>query len=96
MSDLGSDDNDCQTADTPCKNLQTVLDRASDGTVVYVTSDTLSLDNNTGVEWVPAYPFYNSQGCIVMSSISYALSSLHNAGFTPTCTGKWEEPMERF
>ena len=31
VSDERSDDNDCQTECTPCKNLQTVLDRASDG-----------------------------------------------------------------
>ena len=31
VSDDGSDDNDCHSASTPCRNLQTVLDRATDG-----------------------------------------------------------------
>ena len=45
MSDEGSDENDCSTESTPCQNLQIVLDRASDGADIYVTSDTLSLED---------------------------------------------------
>ena len=44
VSDKGSDRYDCQTESTPCKNLQTALNRASDGAEIYVTSATLSLD----------------------------------------------------
>ena len=42
VSDEGSDKYNCQTESTPCKNLQTVLDRVSDGAEIYVTSETLS------------------------------------------------------
>ena len=42
VSDEGSDLYNCQTESSPCKNLQTVLDRASDGAEIYVTSETLS------------------------------------------------------
>ena len=48
MSDGGSDDNDCCLGSTPCRNLQTVLDRARDGAHIYVTSPTLSLDVRQG------------------------------------------------
>ena len=41
VSDDGSDDNDCHSAFAPCRNLQTVLDRATDGADIYVTSETL-------------------------------------------------------
>ena len=36
VSDEGSDRDNCQTESTPCKNLQTVLDRASDGAEIFV------------------------------------------------------------
>ena len=48
ISDEGSDDNNCHTESIPCKNLQTVLNRAhkmyGDGADIYVTSRTLTLD----------------------------------------------------
>ena len=44
VSDFGSDDNNCHSASAPCRNLQTILDRAIDGADIYVTSNTLSLD----------------------------------------------------
>ena len=47
VSDEGSDRYNCQTESTPCKNLQTVLDRASDGAEIYVTSYTLKSINRT-------------------------------------------------
>ena len=43
VSDDGSDDNDCHSASAPCRNLQTVLNNATDGADIYVTFDTLSL-----------------------------------------------------
>ena len=43
MSDYGTDDNDCHSESVPCRNLQTVMDRATDGADVYVTSNILSL-----------------------------------------------------
>ena len=51
VSDEGSDQYNCQTESTPCKNLQTVLDRASDGAEIYVTSETLSLDLVNDTVW---------------------------------------------
>ena len=47
----GSDKSNCQTESTPCKNLQTVLDRASDGAEIYVTSEILSLNLVYGTVW---------------------------------------------
>ena len=43
VSDYGSDTNDCHSESAPCKNLQTVLDRAADGADIYVTSTMLSI-----------------------------------------------------
>ena len=66
VSDYGSDDNDCHSA--PCRNLQTVLDRATDGGDIYVTSDTLSLNSNRIRVRVLEY-------CTINSSLSYSLNS---------------------
>ena len=41
LSEFGSDDNDCRSEFTECKNLQTVLDRATDGADICVTSEML-------------------------------------------------------
>ena len=51
VSDGGSDRYNCQTEYAPCKNLQTVLDRASDGADIFVTSETLSLDLVNDTVW---------------------------------------------
>ena len=89
MSDYGSDDNDCHTDFTPCKNLQTVLDRAEDGANIYVTSDTLSLENVTGSVWL--YGYYVEHGfntcCQLNSSLSYSISSLYGRHINFTCSG---------
>ena len=62
VSDDGSDDNGCHSASTPCRNLQTVLNRATDGADIYVTSPTLSID------------YIKKDGrCIISSSLSYTL-----------------------
>ena len=76
VSDDGSDDNDCHSASAPCRNLQTVLDRATDGADIYVTSDTLSLDGQT-----------NGISCYISSPLSYTISHLNNKMFTFTCPG---------
>ena len=70
VSDDGSDDSDCHSASVPCKNLQTVLNRATDGADIYVTSDSLSLDGH---------------GCEISSPLSYTISPLDNKMFTFTC-----------
>ena len=68
VSDYGSDHNNCHSASTPCRNLQTVLDRATDGAEIYVTSPTLSLD------------YIKKDGhCIISSSLSYTLRSFYNS-----------------
>ena len=74
VSDDGSDDNDCHSTSAPCRNLQTVLDRATDGAYIYVTSDTLSVDGHR-----------NEYGCEISSPLSYTISHLDNSMFTFTC-----------
>ena len=78
VSDDGSDDNDCHSASTPCRNLQTVLNRAADGADIYVTSDTLSLDGSKDING----GFYD-----IVSNIFYTLSPLHNRTFSVNFTG---------
>ena len=73
VSNYGSDENDCHSASTACRNLQMVLDRATDGADIYITSDTLSLGNDST--------------CIVNSSLSYTLSSYSNINTEITCGG---------
>ncbi len=82
VSDQGSDDNDCHTESAPCWNLQTVLDRATDGADIYVVSDTLSVDAVYGVDR------RGDLCCEVTSSKSYRLSSLHDKTFSLTCLGE--------
>ena len=76
VSDYGSDENACHSASAPCRNLQTVLDRATDGADIYVTSDTLSLDGHK-----------NEYGCEISSPLSYTISHLDKNMFTFTCSG---------
>ena len=82
MSDSGSDDNDCQTESAPCKNLQTVLDRAEDGADIYVTSSELSLDNVSGLVRIHRMRNHGIKEalyscCIIRSGISYTISSYY-------------------
>ena len=74
MSDSFSDDNDCHSTSAPCRNLNTVLIRATDGADIYVTSETLSLDGHR-----------NEYGCEISSPLSYTISHLDNKLFTVTC-----------
>ena len=77
VSDDGTDDNDCHSASAPCKNLQTVLDRATDGADIYVTSDSLSLDGSRSeYSW-----------CVIDSTLSYTLGHVDNRSFQITCSG---------
>ena len=82
MSDDGSDDNDCHSASAPCRKLQTVLDRATDGADIYVTSNTLSLDFRI----VHISGLYILGDCIIKSSLSYTLRSLYNSTIKLTCS----------
>ena len=72
VSDSGSDDNDCHSESAPCKNLQTVLDRATDGADIYVTSATLSLDDD----------------CTVTTNTSVNLQSIGGSMVDMFCGGK--------
>ena len=94
MSDDGSDDNDCNSASAPCRNLQTVLDRATDGADIYVTSPLLSLDKsyrnvsiNVAVGIVDAR--LSLLWCIVESRISFKLSSILHSTVNITCSGMY-------
>ena len=78
VSDDGSDDNDCHSTSAPCRNLQTVLDRATDGADIYVTSPTLSMD------FIMKY-----LECVIKSSLSYTLRSLYNSAIKVTCSGMY-------
>ena len=90
MSDDGSDDNDCHSASAPCRNLQTVLDRATDGADIYVTSDTLSLDGVHNVVWFPGRYNPEMRNCCQLSSkLSYSLISLNGNLVNITCTGQY-------
>ena len=82
VSDDGLDNNDCHSARTPCKNLQTVLDRATDGADIYVISPTLSL----GMIIKPCH--IPGSCCRVESSISYTITAYNETHFTPTCHRK--------
>ena len=84
LSNYGSDDNDCHSARTPCKNLQTVLDKTTDGAVIYVLSLFLALDMNIQ----PCHYNERRECCTVESSISYTITTYNETYFTPTCYSK--------
>ena len=93
VSDYGSDDNDCHSEYTPCNNLQTVLNRATDGADVYVTSNLLSLKMiwGYGLWIVHDYKSGFLSACIVNSMISYTLQSINSSQFEVTCPGKIQD-----
>ena len=92
VSDEGSDKYNCQTESTPCKNLQTVLDRASDGAEIYVTSDTLSLDLVNDTLWYKM-SYWRSPitgpCCLINSSLSYTLRSINGTKTNIICSSKY-------
>ena len=102
MSDFGSDDNDCHSASSPCKNLQTVLDRATDRADIYVTSQTLALDaNHAMLEYYQMLVLnsairYNDPSCTVSSHLSYTINSINNAGTNFTCSGQIKSYFHSF
>ena len=83
VSDYGPDDNDCQTESTPRQKIQTVLNRATDGAGICVTSHTLSLD--IGNKFQCSNRYYGC--CEVNSNISYSISSVHGTTINVTCSG---------
>ena len=80
VSDYGSDDNDCHSESAPCRNLQTVLDRATDGADIYVTSATLSLGAD----------------CTVTTNISVNLQSIGGFMVNMFCPGMMYMMVEFF
>ena len=92
VSDEGSDRYNCKTESTPCKNLQNVLDRASDGAEIYVTSQTISLDLVNDTVWYKmAFWSWAETGssCLINSSLSYTLRSISETKTNITCSSKY-------
>ena len=93
VSDEGSDQYNCQTESSPCKNLQTVLDRASDGAEIYVTSEILSLDLFYDTVWykMSHWGTYTMSGscCLINSSLSYTLRSINGTKTNIICSSKY-------
>ncbi len=88
MSDNGSDEDDCQTTSAPCKNLQTVLDRAGDGADIHTISPTLSLGaENCSLSNIGKIPC-----CEITSNISFTLKGEKETPVELTCSGKlWSD-----
>ena len=81
VSDNGSDVANCQTASTLCRNLQTVLNKAVDGAVIFVTSTSLNLDGGlTDVD--------GTSNCVLESSVSFSIQPFNNENVEVTCSGK--------
>ena len=93
VSDGGCDKYDCQTESTPCQNLQTVLDRASDGAGICVASETLSLDLVDDTVWYTMTFWDNfaliGSCCLINSSLSYTLSSINGTKIKITCSSEY-------
>ena len=91
VSDEGSDKNNCHTESTPCRNLQTVLDRALGDTNIYVTSSTLSLALFNASLWHKlAFGKKSSMEscCMIHSNLSYTLRSINGMSTEIICSGK--------
>ena len=88
-SDEGSDANDCHSESTPCKNLQAVLDRATDGVNIYITSETLSLDlvNDTVFYKTHRNKPTTRSCCLINSSLSYIIQSINGSKTDILCSG---------
>ena len=92
VSDEGSDKYNCQTESTPCKNLQTVLNRASDHAEIYITSETLSLDLVNDTVWykMTFWSFtLTGSSCLIDSSLSYTLRSINGTKTNIICSSKY-------
>ncbi len=81
VSDEGSDANNCQTESAPCHNLQTVLNRASDGADIFVLSDTVSLNAVRGRIRVRDF----EPTCQINSSFSFSISGVNGTRFSFGC-----------
>ena len=81
MSDNGSDVANCQTAITPCRNLQTVLNKVADGAVIFVTSSSFNLDGGL-------VDVGGTSNCVVESSVSFSIQPFNNENVEVACSGK--------
>ena len=88
VSMFASDDNDCQPESAPCKNLHTVLDRVTDGSVVCVLSYKISLDGV--INEISTSPGDQPQtSCVVTSENRHTIRACGNVKeFRFTCFGK--------
>ena len=94
MSDDGSDDNDCHSESVPCRNLQTVLDRATDGADIYVISQTLRVDlvkSHTEYQTVPWFWQFSGECCLLKSNITYTLRSINENLVYLNCSCKLDK-----
>ena len=92
VSDDGSDENDCHSPTVPCRNLQTVLNRAKDDADIYVTSPKLSVDKVYRNETFILSKLTNKESlfglsCIIESGISFRLSSPFYSTIHLSCSG---------
>ena len=78
LSEFGSDDNDCHSEFTQCRNLQTVLDRATDGADIYVTSWRLPLLRGETTDAMALHIAWEAQNmCPVDVRISFNLRAAY-------------------
>ena len=78
LSEFGSDDNDCHSEFTQCRNLQTVLERATDGADIYVTSRRLPLLRGETTDAMALHIAWEAQKkCPVDVRISFSLRSAY-------------------
>ena len=86
LSEFGSDDNDCHSEVTQCKNLQTVLDRATDGADIYVTSEKLlqrGYKEGHGTE----RRYYEKWKCLMDAEVSFTLRPASSQWVIVECQG---------
>ena len=88
VSMFASDDNDCQSESAPCKNLHTVLDRVTDGSVICVLSYKISLDGV--INEISTSPGDQPQAsCFVVSENRHTIRACGSVNkFSFTCFGK--------
>ena len=80
LSEFGSDDNDCHSEFTQCRNLQTVLERATDGADIYVTSWRLPLLRGERTDAMALHIAWEAQKkCPVDVRISFSLRSAYRS-----------------
>ena len=101
VSDDGSDENDCHSPTVPCRNLQTVLNRAKDDADIYVTSPKLSVDKVYRNVTFILSKLSNKESlfglsCIIESGISFRLSSPFYSTIHLSCSGNEIEVFTSF